>query len=482
MIDSFATASASPLPSTRARGRGDVGSSPSAASRFGAGRWLAREGVLRRARALRLAITGVLLSATVLQSAGINFGSYSLNSALLGMYACLAVAALFGGLGFSRRRLVLYVACVTVALASLLVNANFAGIERSSLSSYLLLMVMYFPFIFTLNEGVPGDAVGEERLTTRWALSRYSDIALFCAFAGIGQFFAQFVIHADWLFNYSAYLPSFLQGPGGYNTVIPVGSWFKSNGFFFREPSGFSFIMALALVAEWERGGGASSEGLLGQPGQGGRRWLRIGAFGLALLLTYSGTGLLGLLIALLFPLGWKTIGRLTLLAAGGALALLVLGDALNLSFTLGRIHEFGEERSSAYIRYIAPARLVADTFTLDSWTPWLGQGPGAVFRQALSFEYHDPTWAKLLVEYGVVGAACFVALFAAALLGGGLPAPVSAALFAYWIMMGGHLLSPEVNFMTLALAALLPAPHPPSASTPAAPRWPTLSPLEEPQ
>ncbi|HTV24461.1 MAG TPA: hypothetical protein VMG12_37480 [Polyangiaceae bacterium] len=443
MIDSFASASASSLATARMRARAFVDAASGAERRP-----LAREGARRRALALRVAITGVLLSATLLQSTGINFGSYSLNAALLGMYLCLAVGAVFGGLGFSLRRLLLYVACVGVALASLLVNANFAGIERSSLSSYLLLVVMYFPFIFTLNEA-DDRGPGEGSLTTRWALEQYSNIALFCAFAGIGQFFAQFVIHADWLFNYSAYLPSFLQGPGGYNTVIHVGSWYKSNGFFFREPSGFSFTMALALVAEWELGGRHAAES--------GRRWVRLGAFGLALLLTYSGTGLLGLLIALLFPLGWKTVARLLLLAVGGAVALLVLGDALNLSFTLGRIHEFGQERSSAYIRYIAPARLVADTFTLDSWTPWLGQGPGAVFRQALSFEYHDPTWAKLLVEYGVVGAACFITLFATTLLGGGFPAPVSAALFAYWIGMGGHLLSPEVNFTTLALAGLLP-------------------------
>ena len=103
---------------------------------------------------LRLALSVLLLSTTVLQSMGINFGSYSLNAALLGVYGCLAVAALSGVLALSLRRLVLYVACVTVALASLLVNANFAGQNRSSLSSYLLLVAMYLPFIFTLDPGV----------------------------------------------------------------------------------------------------------------------------------------------------------------------------------------------------------------------------------------------------------------------------------------------------------------------------------------
>lgn len=406
--------------------------------------------------ALRLAISVALLSTTVLQSVGINFGSYSLNAALLGMYGCLGVAALSGALSFSRQRLVAYSVAITLALASLLVNANFARVDRSSLSSYLLLVMMYLPFVFTFSsesEGSPSagsgastqrpwsQARGARAPSARWALEHFSGIALFCAAAGIAQFFAQFVLHADWLFDFSASLPPFLRGPEGYNTVIPVGNWFKSNGFFFREPSGFSFIMALALVVEWELG----------------KRWLRIAAFALALLLTYSGTGILALLIALLFPLGWTTVQRFVLLAAVGALVLLVFGDALNLSFTLDRVQEFGSERSSAYIRYVAPLRVVADTFGIESWTPWLGQGPGAIFRQTLAYEFHDPTWAKLLVEYGLLGSLPFVVLFASALCGGALASPVRAALFAYWLAMGGHLLSPEVNFMALVLGGLLP-------------------------
>jgi len=78
--------------------------------------------------------------------------------------------------------------------------------------------------------------------------------------------------------------------------VIAVGSHYKSNGFFFHEPSDFSFVMALGLVVEW-----------VGQ-----KRPLRLGCHALALLLTYSGTGLFALAIGLLFPLGLKTLLRLS--------------------------------------------------------------------------------------------------------------------------------------------------------------------------
>src|SRR5688572_29075177 len=79
-----------------------------------------------RGLALRIALSCLLLSTTVLQSLGVNFGTYSLNTALLGMYGCLLVAGLSNALALSHRRLVLYVTCVTVALMSLLVNASFA--------------------------------------------------------------------------------------------------------------------------------------------------------------------------------------------------------------------------------------------------------------------------------------------------------------------------------------------------------------------
>lgn len=385
------------------------------------------EGLLRRA------LAGLLLSTTVLQSLGLNFGSYSLNMALVGVYTCLAVAGLSGALALSHRRLLLYVLAITVALTSLLLNQHLARIDRSSTSSLFLLAAMYLPFVFTLEGRAAPDA--------RWVLRFFSSLCLVCALFGIAQFGAQFVLHAGWLFDYSAYLPEVFQGPKGFNTVIPVGNLFKSNGFFFREPSGFSYIMALALTAE-----------LIVF-----KRIWRCAAFALALLLTYSGTGLLALGFAALFPLGLKTLKRVTLLALAGGVALLLLGDALNLWVTLGRLNEFGAERSSAYIRYVAPFRMLGDTLGAELWTPWLGQGPGAVFRQSLSYEFHDPTWAKLLVEYGVLGTVLFLALFLAALAQSKVPVAVRASLFFYWLIMGGHLLSPEVNFMTLALVGILP-------------------------
>jgi hypothetical protein len=392
------------------------------------------------ARTLELSFIGLILAVTVLERFGLNLGSYSCNAALLAMYAFLGVAALGRGLAISTPRLVCYGLCLSAAIVSALLN------ERSaSLGSLALLAFMYLPFVFVVTP--------ERGLSTERAHRIFLDVAAACAVAGIIQFYAQRSFQADWLFDFTPHIPAFLRGPSGYNTVIAVGGSLKSNGFFFREPSGFSFVMALGLMLE-----------CLTQ-----RRAARLGVLGLGLLLSYSGTGLLALVIGLMVPMNGRNLVRVLVVAAVAGALFLVLAEPLNLSFTLARLDEFNSQRSSAYIRYIAPARLVAETAAQAPWLLWFGQGPGTIFHQEVGYEFHDPTWAKLIIEYGVVGLVAFLTLFLVALRGPAAPLRLRAMLFGGWLVMGGHLLSPEQNFMTLALVGLLPAEVPrPVAAGPA--------------
>jgi hypothetical protein len=412
--------------------------------------------VIGRAGAMAPASRGVLrwlavlllLSATLLQRFGLSAGAASVSLALLVGYAFFLVALAFGALEVSVERSLLLSLGLCVALASLLFNER-----ASSATSLLLLGAMYLPFAFSLRRGsLAEDDAG-------WMRVRFLDIAWVAAVCGIVQFALQPVVHAAWWFDFTPSIPEKLRATGTFNTVIPVGSLLKSNGFFFREPSGFSYLMALALVTE------------LGDT----RRKLRLVGFGLALLLTYSGTGILALLLATLHPFGLKTVLRLGLLLCAGALVFGLLGDALQLSATLERVGEFNSTHSSGYMRYIAPARLLSETFDAADWTPFFGHGPGTIFRTVRDYEFHDPTWAKLLFEYGIGGFAAFVGLFLAALRRPDVPLPVRATLFWGWLIMGGHLLSPEQNFLTLALVGLMPAPK---VALRSAPPSPAVSPL----
>jgi hypothetical protein len=387
----------------------------------------------------RAAWVGLLVAVVVLQRFGINFGSYSLNAGLPAVYALLVIAALSGMLVVSPVRLALFAGGCSLALLSVLANDS-----STSGSSLLLLLAIYLPFVFVLT---PGCGVDRE-----WVRRTFSNLAFACAVMGIAQFYAQFVLHADWLFDFTRFVPEALRGPQGFNTAIPVGGLYKSNGFFFREPSGFSFMMALGMMTEC----------------LSHRRAVRIGCFGLALLLSYSGTGLLALIIGVLLPPSRKTLTRAAIALGLAALVFWLLGDALNLSFTVSRATEFDSDRSSGYIRYIAPLHLVADAARADPASLWLGHGPGTISRAQTGYEFHDPTWAKLIFEYGVLGFAAFVALFASTLSAPKAPARIRIMLFAAWLVMGGHLLSPEQNFLSLALVGLLPDAATPLAGRPA--------------
>jgi hypothetical protein len=389
-------------------------------------------GELPGRRLLRAATLLLLLSVTVLERFGLSAGALSVSAAMLAIYPFLAVAGLAGALVLSLERCLLYGLCMAVALASLLANE-----QQASFSSFALLGAMYLPFVFVLRDGALA------RNDAGWIYARFLDICGICAVVGVAQFALQLVIHARWLFDYSPYIPAPLRVTGIFNPVISIGSLNKANGFFFREPSGFSYLMALGLIAEL-----VSSK----------RPW-RLAIMGLALLLTYSGTGILALLLASLHPFGVKTALRLAGVVLLGALVFWLLGDTLNLSFTLGRINEFSAEssQSSGYIRYIAPARLVGETIGSSAFSAWLGHGPGTIFHTLRSYEFHDPTWAKLLFEYGALGFVAFLGLFLITLRRRQLPIQLRAALLWGWLIMGGHLLSPEQNFLTLVLVGFTP-------------------------
>jgi len=381
-----------------------------------------------RADAVGKAVAVVLFAIIILQRFGLNLGSYSLSPTLPAVYGLLGVALFQRVLTVSLPRLIVYALCMTVALASTLLNE-----KETSFTSLLLIVTMYLPFVFAIS---PASSA-----TQRKAVDLFLDICTCCAVAGIAQFYLQFVIHPRWLFDFTPYLPHAIRGPAGFNTVIPVGTHYKSNGFLFREPSGFSYVMALCLMLEYSAR----------------RRVRRLACFALALLLTYSGTGLLALIIGVLMPPSRRTIVRALFLAVVGGLLFVILDPFLNLSFTVGRLGEFDSERSSAYMRYIGPARLLMDTLRTEPWTLWLGHGPGTITHHHANYEFHDPTWAKLIYEYGLVGFTLFTGLFVMILRRSQMPLSLRITLFVAWMIMGGHLLSPEENFLVFTLVGLLP-------------------------
>ena len=256
------------------------------------------------------------------------------------------------------------------------------------------------------------------------------------------QVYLQFVIHGQWLFDYTYLIPEVLRGTSNFNTVYNIGLFTKANGFFLREPSEFSLLMAMAIIVEWSRQ----------------RRPWCLACFVMGLLLAYSGTGILTLAIGLLVPFNYKVLIRIVAALAVAALVVFVAGDALRLDLIMRRIHEFGSSKSSGYMRYIAPAFLVEDGFNDTPWTPWVGHGPGLISRVAARYLSHDPTWAKALFEYGGVGFVLVCALLISSLYKPLVPLRLRVVLFVTWLVTGGHLLSAPSVATRLCLVGFLPS------------------------
>lgn len=393
---------------------------------------------------LKPGIVLAVLALTLLDRFGVKVtAEWALPASMAAVYALTALMLLTrtaqldgpGALGF--------VAVVGVAGLSFLVNHWFEPRPHQSVTAWMLVVLSYAPFALALAPGAV-----DARLW-RWTTRLFASCAVLVAAAGIVQFFAQFVFSPAWLFDYTPLIPEAVRASGQWNTVNPVsnwvqadGYWIKSNGFFLREASMFSLLLALGIVCELALGA---------------RRWA-LAVLAAGLVLSYSGSGLLCLAVAMAFPFGARTLLRILGLAACAGLAVLLLGDALNLSYTVNRLAEFGSERSSAYCRFIHPAVAVASALDTNPWSALLGHGPGSMTRAgATCVDLHQPTYGKLLFEYGLLGALAFGALVLHALRRSSAPLRVRVALGVSWLLLGGNLVSSEVLAMIFLLCAMWP-------------------------
>ena len=386
--------------------------------------------LVRTDAVLKAGIVLAVASLTVLDRFGLRVTEeWSLPASTAAMYALAALLLLTGAARIDGGGAAAFAAVVGVAGASFLVNTWFEPRPQQSVTAWMLVVLSYAPFALRLERADPQ--------LWRWTARLFANAAVLVAAAGIAQFFTQFFTDAPWLFDYTPLIPEALRTSGQWNTVNPVASWvqadgywIKSNGFFLREASMFSVALAFGIVCELALGA---------------RRWA-IALMGAGLVLSYSGSGLLCLAVALAFPLERRTVLRILLLVACAGVLAVLLGDALNLSYTVNRIAEFGDERSSAYCRFIHPAVAFAQGLQSDAWSLLMGHGPGSMSRAgATCVDLHQPTYGKLLFEYGLAGAVAFGALVLHALNRSLAPLRLRVALGVTWLFLGGNLVASEI-------------------------------------
>lgn len=366
-----------------------------------------------------------------------------------------------GRLLISYNRLFWFLALAFTASYSLYLNFS-----STMLPSYCLFIVMYF--LFALNKPATAESY-------KGTLQAFQFLVLILSILAIGQFFAQFAIDGRELIQFFGLVPDFLLASfsgGGVNTIIPVSegsSLIKSNGMFLVEPSTLSQMAALGIlieILEFRR-----------------QRYLFCLAFGY--LLSYSGTGLLMLIVFL--PFTGLINGRAlvyAILVVLFAFGLSALG-VIDLSVFLSRMGEFEDTRASGFGRFIGPFWLTSDYLHIATVRALLlGNGPGTTAAFTADIWYSGGltiTWIKLFYEYGLIGGFIFILYLAACCRRTFCPSIVVAALFFSYIIAGNFLNTPFLTLMIVLITLSGPVPGPRRADRPGRP-MPSFAPRSGPR
>jgi hypothetical protein len=305
----------------------------------------------------------------------------------------------------------------------------------SSLSSFSYLLAIYILYLFRFK--YPTGAFAH-------AMDVFLKLMMVCAVIGIAQYALQYVVGWEMVFPFDTYVPDtfLLQN---YNVIIPVeyeGEIMKANGVFFLEPSFFSQFLGLAILIEaFYR-----------------HRPVRLGIYAVALLASYSGTGLV-LVFAFLPFIFWRRGNvKLVLAAVGVGLLLLAAGTVFDISAITSRVGEFESTESSGFARFISPFLLMRDFVVTSPMDLLFGKGSGAidqVMQNAfLTYLAHDPTWIKVALEYGVPAMVLFMTFVGVALFSGARNRILSGAVFLFYLFLGGYLLNGALHCLFVALTS----------------------------
>ncbi len=370
----------------------------------------------------------MFLSGTIFQRFALPLGPFPLQLHFITIFAISAYLLASKQIKIDKLRLIAF-----LFMGAILIATSFFSDGNVHMTSIGLLLVLYLPYITSLE-------TSKTEFTN--IIDIYQTIMLNLAIIGIAQFGLQFIFHSPFLFTFYGLIPDQFLMPH-YNTLVPLeygSTIFKSNGFFFLEPSTFSQFLSIAITIE-----------LLCFR----FRW-RLIIFCIAILLSYSGTGLMLLMLFLpVIFVARKQFGYV-LMTIGIISLAISFGDIINLEMITKRADEFSSTGSSGFERFIGPFYLLNE-YQLNNFTNFLlGRGPGSIrsFIEIASLPSFDPAWAKLLFEYGVIGTVGFLTFFCLALFVGSHDKVLSALLLFFYLFLSGALLSPyTVNLIFLLVA-----------------------------
>jgi hypothetical protein len=377
------------------------------------------------ASGLRFALLATpLIGATVLSKFAIPpLGAQGIGISLFLVMGAVVAGSMGGLLRIEPRRLTLY--GVLIGILGLI---QILQPESFSPTSFLLLAAVQLPYVFS----VP-NAGADDRI-----IKFFIGIVTVFACCGIAQYSLQFVVDARYLFPIENFVPKpFVVQLFNHQAAMEYGSQeYRANGVFLLEPSFFSQVLAVAIVAELCTLA----------------RMTRLAIFGIALLVSYSGTGLMVLAVCL--PLCMVTQRRWGLLLLGTvALILLIsLHEYVHAGRILSRVAEFSSRQSSGYSRFVGGFYLFDQFLWHDAWRTLFGYGAGAFTAYAAKAHYGAAEMAlfKVVFEFGLVGAVVYCGVIVCCLYYSSAPRVLTLAVGITYFLNGIYI--PFAHGLALSL------------------------------
>jgi len=372
---------------------------------------------------------GHIISITFLQKFCIEIGG---TPFLLALFSLIGLT----GLGLASRRLELKPkrALFYMLILSVMTLVQFLNNTPFSVMSLTLLFTVNFPYIFGLRPGLARPGAELEFFQKCMAV-----VAVF----GVVQYGLQFVVGKEWAFFLDVRFPQqfIMDGFNNLNELSYGSSTLKSNGFFFLEPAFFCQFLAISIVIELVYF----------------RNWKRLALYVAGTVVTFSGTGLI--ILFALTPVYLVHHRRFGILLA---LFVLVVTAPLWMELVgLGRIveraQEFTNPHSSAFARFISVFYILRDFIAIRPEYILWGRGAGLIrdtVPAAIDYASFDPTWGKLVYEYGVVGASAYFAFLANLFTSAKRSRYLKAAFLIQFLFLGGYILPPTVHVLMVALLA----------------------------
>ena len=342
-----------------------------------------RSGTVATGDGLRFTLLAVpLISATFLSKFAIPpFGAQGIGISLFVILGVVIASTIGGAMRIDPRRMTLYFMLIgCLGLIQILQPESFSPL------SLLLLVAVHLPYVVTVPHSDDGDRV----------INLFLGIATVLALLGIAQFALQFFVNPRFLFPIENFTPeTFIVQHFNHQAAMEYGSHeYRANGVFMVEPSVFGQLLAVAIIAELCTRGRIS----------------RLALFGVALVLSYSGTGIMVLAVCL--PLCLVAQRRWGLLLAGALaiVAVIVLHEYVYPVRLLSRVAEFGSTHSSGYSRFVGGFYLFDQFLWHEPWRALFGYGAGAFTNYAIRAHYGADEMAlfKIVLEFGLVGAIAY--------------------------------------------------------------------------